>query len=105
MKRLVMLCLDLLGSRIRAEAQALARGQARVFAGPTTGEAERFQVPQVWLPDATVARRINRQLLGYVTSYSSAVDKPPVRAGNWPRLRGSAALIKTEKPGGVRATA
>ena len=37
--------------------------RAQVYAVPTTGEAGRFQVPQVRLPDAAVARRINAVLL------------------------------------------
>lgn len=39
---------------------------AHVYAVPTSGEASRFQVPQVRLANTAAARRINRQLLRLV---------------------------------------
>lgn len=46
-----------------AEAQGPAAGRAVVFSVPTSGEASRFEVPQVRLSDAAVARLINQVLL------------------------------------------
>ena len=44
-------------------AQVVPGSRAQVYSVPTTGEAGRFQVPQVKLPTAAVANRINRVLL------------------------------------------
>jgi len=49
-------------------------GQAQLYTVAATGAGTRFQVPQVRLPDAGVARRVNQQLLRYVTSEFSRVD-------------------------------
>lgn len=46
-----------------AWAQVAPGSRAQVYSVPTVGEAGRFEVPQVRLPDAVVARRINRYLL------------------------------------------
>lgn len=62
----------LAGSGGYAYGQA-AGSRAQVSAVATSREAARFQVPQVKLPNAAAARRINRQLLRYVTSQS---DQP-----------------------------
>ena len=51
-----------------------AGGRAVVYPVPTTGEASRFQVPQVRLADAAVARRINRALLRGLLGGWAAVD-------------------------------
>jgi hypothetical protein len=73
MKRLLaaLLGLSVLWSRIgEARAQGAAGSQAQVFSVPTAGEARRFQVPQVKLPDAVVARRINRALMRHFRNRS-----------------------------------
>jgi hypothetical protein len=54
-------------------AQPVAGGVAQVFA-VTDGRDQRFRVPQVRLPDAAVARRINRQLLRQLMEYDEGVD-------------------------------
>ncbi|MEJ7661231.1 MAG: hypothetical protein WKG07_17310 [Hymenobacter sp.] len=66
----------LLGGRAQAQAATpVAPGsRAQVYAVATTGMASSFQVPQVRLPDAAVARRINRVLLRDVTGYFDTVD-------------------------------
>ena len=58
-----------------------ATGRAQVYTVATTAVDARFQVPQVRLPDAAVARRINRVLLRDVTGYFETVDSAasPVR--------------------------
>ncbi|MCB2410482.1 hypothetical protein [Hymenobacter lucidus] len=55
-------------------AQANTGGQATIYPVAVQGEAARFAVPQVRLPDAAVARRINRRLLAFVTSEFSTID-------------------------------
>ncbi|GAB3833384.1 hypothetical protein [Hymenobacter jeollabukensis] len=49
-----------------AQAQVAPGSQASVAPVATTGPAARFQVPQVKLPNAAVARRINQELLRLV---------------------------------------
>ena len=76
MKRLLvgaLLVALLSGAGAGAKAQP-AGSRAQVFTLPVSGEAGRFQIPQVKLPEAAVARRINRQLLAYVTGQFSAID-------------------------------
>lgn len=51
-------------------AQVAPGSRARVRPVLARGEAARFQVPQVQLPNAAVARRINARLLQVVTAYS-----------------------------------
>ncbi|MFD2717522.1 hypothetical protein ACFST9_02275 [Hymenobacter monticola] len=60
-KQLAFWCI--LASGPWREARAQAVGQAEIYRVPAPGEAGRFQVPQVRLQDAAVARLINRQLL------------------------------------------
>ncbi|UOQ51882.1 hypothetical protein [Hymenobacter cellulosivorans] len=57
-----------------AGAQIRPGQQAQVYTITHEGRGGNFQIPQVRLPNTVVARRINRQLLGLVTDYSSAVD-------------------------------
>lgn len=66
----------LLGGRAQAQAATpVAPGsRAQVYAVATTAVGARFQVPQVRLPDAAVARRINRVLLRDFTGYFDTVD-------------------------------
>ncbi|SHJ23852.1 hypothetical protein SAMN02745146_2578 [Hymenobacter daecheongensis DSM 21074] len=52
----------------------MAGSQAVVYPVAVQGEVARFQVPQVRLPDAAVARCINRQLLAFVTAEFSTID-------------------------------
>lgn len=63
-----------LGIRPAAVAQTRPGEQAQVYTITNEGAGGNFQLPQVRLPNTVVARRINRQLLGLVTDYSSAVD-------------------------------
>lgn len=74
------------------------RGYSRCL----TGEATCFQVPQIQLPDATIAQRINQQLLGYVTNYNSAVDVTASPRRQLAQVVGNAATMRTRKP--VRGT-
>ncbi|RAK70204.1 hypothetical protein [Hymenobacter edaphi] len=53
-------------SGAESQAQVAPGSQATVAPVATTGPAARFQVPQVKLPNAAVARRINRELLRLV---------------------------------------
>lgn len=66
----------LLGGRAQAQAATpVAPGsRAQVYAVATTAVDARFQVPQVRLPNAAVARRINRVLLRDFTGYFDTVD-------------------------------
>lgn len=48
------------------DAWAQASGRAVVYRVPTTGEASRFEVPQVKLANTAVARRINRLLIRHL---------------------------------------
>ena len=67
----LFLWVELLFSGIGAQAQtqtqmqpkAAAGSRAQVYRVPATGEAARFEVPQVRLPGAVAARRINRRIL------------------------------------------
>lgn len=77
MKRLARWLLGVgvvLGGAQQINAQAKADGQATIYQVAVQGEAARFEVPQVHLPDAAVARRINRRLLAFVTSEFSTID-------------------------------
>lgn len=49
-------------------------GRAVVYQVPARGEATRFQVPQVRLPNPAVARRINRQLLRVALDNWDGID-------------------------------
>ncbi|RZL02460.1 MAG: hypothetical protein EOO62_22235 [Hymenobacter sp.] len=71
------------GAQAQAQAQAQARtqtkaissGQAQVYRVPATGEATRFEVPQVRLPDAAAARRINATLVRMlISSEAGGID-------------------------------
>ncbi|TGE24194.1 hypothetical protein E5K00_02985 [Hymenobacter aquaticus] len=63
-----------LGVCPEAAAQTRPGEQAQVYTVTNGGEGVHFEIPQVRLSNAAVARRINRQLLRLVTDYSSAVD-------------------------------
>ena len=56
------------------QAQVVAADRAQVYTVPTTSASSSFQVPQVRLPNAAVARRINQQLLRDVRAYFTTVD-------------------------------
>ncbi|MGI4871931.1 MAG: hypothetical protein ACRYFX_12235 [Janthinobacterium lividum] len=74
--RRLALGLGLLGvlSEVGARAQVAPGSRAQVSAVVTAEAAEGFRVPQVRLPNAAVARRINRQLLRYVTANFRSID-------------------------------
>jgi hypothetical protein len=62
MKQLAFWCILAVGGPWSG-AWAQAVGRAEVYRVPASGEAGRFEVPQVRLPNAAVARRINQRLL------------------------------------------
>ncbi|UOQ71114.1 hypothetical protein [Hymenobacter cellulosilyticus] len=63
-----------LGARLPDVAQTQPGEQAQVYTVTNDGAGGNFHLPQVRLANTAVARRINRQLLGLVTDYSSAID-------------------------------
>ncbi len=97
----------LLLSGPKAEAQLAPNKRARIYSIAPTGEAARFQVPQVRLPTAAIARRINQQLLRYVINEFSSVDstQQPVRGGSSTRRHRNAATTKMRKAGEPAARA
>lgn len=68
-----LLGLFLLLSAPQVWAQSVAGSVARVYT-VSSDRNEKFRVPQVRLPNAIVARRINRQLLRECIDYSENVD-------------------------------
>ncbi|WP_305031400.1 hypothetical protein [Hymenobacter convexus] len=68
-----MLELFLLLAALQARAQLAASSLAQVFT-VTDGGVGKFRLPQVRLPNAAVARRINRQLLRQCVDYTGSVD-------------------------------
>ena len=66
------------GSRAKWLAQPgaslAASGAAQVYTLPASGEALRFEVPQVQLASKVLARRVNRQLLRYALQSAEGID-------------------------------
>lgn len=77
----------LLGGVGEVSAQEAPGSRAQVYAVPTTGEAGRFQVPQVKLPDATIASRINRTLLRHFRNRGFGADEIDSTASPRQQLR------------------
>ncbi|MGI4865833.1 MAG: hypothetical protein ACRYFZ_18055 [Janthinobacterium lividum] len=60
---------------MQPQPKAAAGSRAQVYRVSATGEATRFEVPQVRLPDAVAARRINRHILQLlIGSQAEAID-------------------------------
>lgn len=68
-----LLGLFLLLPMAQLRAQPAPGSVARIYT-VTNGSSDSFRVPQVRLPNAAVARRINRQLLRQCIDYSEGVD-------------------------------
>lgn len=62
-------------AQARTQTKAASGSRAQVYRVPATGEATRFEVPQVRLPDAAAARRINATLVRLlISSEAGGID-------------------------------